>query len=271
LQTGSLIELEPLNLAGGVSPPSLIVLSTYISRVRQLLQYPGASSILLYTDTDITNWVNQARGQTAGEGECIRAFGTTVANVGQRPYSFASDIFLGTSSITGVAAPIHVRRLMYGVGTGQQWIPSRPWEWFDLYSLNNNVPANGPPESWAQYAQGVFGSYYLDPPPDAQYTLTSDCVCYPINLIDDTTVEAIPYLWTDAVAYFAAYLALLSAQTSQRTQEAQGMFQRYQQFIQRARQFANPSVNRWQFEQSMDPAQMAAYGLQTKADSNAAQ
>lgn len=270
LQINSILEIEPLNLAGGISPPSLIVLSTYIARVRRLLQYPGSSSTFLYTDVDITDWINQARGQLAGEAECIRTLGTTVAVVGQRPYTFANDINLGTSSITGIAAPIHVRRLLYGVGSGQQWIPSRTWEWFDLYCLNNIVPANGAPKRWAQYAQGAFGSFYLDPPPDAQYTLSSDCVCYPINLVDDTTVEAIPFLWTDAVAYFAAYLALLSAQTSQRTQEAQGMFERYSQFVSRARTFANPSVNRWQFEQATDPAQLSAYGLQTKAKTDAA-
>ena len=59
-----------------------------------------------------------------------------------------------------------------------------------------------------------------------------DCYCTPIVLVDDTTAEAIPYPWTDAVPYYAAYLAYLDAQ---RADDSDRMFKQYEMFMKRAR------------------------------------
>jgi hypothetical protein len=96
------------------------------------------------------------------------------------------------------------------------------------------------------------GSFYIDPLPDIVYTLNCDCTCYPVALAADTDVEAIPYLWSDAVPYFAAYMALMSSQTSTRIQQAQQLFALYEQFMNRARDFANPDLNNASFPQSQD-------------------
>ena len=141
--------------------------------------------------------------------------------VGTRNYNFSS-LNLGVSATTGIQGAIHVRSIRYALASGFQWVAPRPWEWFEFYYLNNPVPSSGPPTNWAQHRQGsagtgtgsgATGTFYLDAIPDVIYTLHCDAVCYPIPLVDDTTVEALPYLWTDAVPYFAAYLALLSSQT----------------------------------------------------------
>jgi hypothetical protein len=50
--------------------------------------------------------------------------------------------------------------------------------------------------------------------------------------VDDTTVEAIPYPWTDAIPYYAAYLA---ASNAQRAQDASSNFGQYEVFMKRAR------------------------------------
>ncbi len=170
-----------------------------------------------------------------------------------------------------MAGVLHVRRIMYAVAQGFKWMRPRNWEWFQLYGLNNPVPDSGPPLMWSQFAQGAAGtntgsgasgSFYVDPIPDFIYTLYCDCVCYPIALTDDSTVEAIPYLWTDAVAFFAAYYALLSAQTGQRTSEAASKYEAYQTFVERARKASNPSVNRYLYQQSQDPTLISKLGLQ---------
>lgn len=205
-------------------------------------------------------YINTARGQVAGEGECIRAAGAVSTVAAQRPYGF-SGINLGVSTTTGIAGAIHVRRIMYGVGAGFQWMRPRNWEWFDIYKLNTPVPRSGPPEVWAQYAQGVNGSFFIDPLPDDVYALDLDCVCYPVTLLNDQTVEALPYLWTDAVPYFAAYLAYLAAQNDA---AAKNMFGLYQEFMRRARQFSNPSVNRYLYQQAGDPAQVNKLSVQGK-------
>lgn len=239
------------------------MLDTYIARTQQLLQLPQAP-VALYAEEDLTSWINIARGQLAGEGECIRRIGDISTSVDERVYNF-SDIDLGVAATTGIAAAINIRRINYTVGTGQKQITPRGWEWFDLYHLSLVVPRTGPPEVWAQYGQGAApgsgptgpgGSFYLDPVPDNEYELFPDCVCWPIELADDSTAEAIPYLWTDAVPYYAAYLALMSAQSNARVADAERLFNQYDMFVKRARQFSNPSLLRPQYAQSVDPAQI---------------
>lgn len=248
------------------------MLTAYQNNTQNLLQLPAAPT-LLYPLTNLTTWINIARGQLAGEGECIRVLATISTVVGQRNYNF-SALNTGVSATNGVAGAIHIRRISYNLGTGQQWLTPRPWPWFEFYSLNNPNPTNAAPSSWSQYGQGsagtgsgsgASGSFYIDPPPNAIYTLNCDCACYPIALVDDNTVEAIPYLWTDAVPYFAAYYALLSSQTSARQADADRMFKHYGTFLDRARKASNPSVLRWQYEQAGDPVQANKIALQKAA------
>lgn len=244
------------------------MLTAYLTATQNLLQSPGAPSTL-YTTANITTWINTARGQLAGEAECVRRIGTINTTIGQREYNFSTITF----SDANVAGALHVRRLSYNVGTGQKWFRPRAWPYFDYFHLSNPAPVNGAPQVWAEFEQGsagastgsaATGSFMLDPPPDLVYVLNCDCVCYPIPLVTDSTVEVIPYPWTDAVSYFAAYLALLSSQTSARVADAERLFSYYTTFMQRARQFANPSVNRGLYAQSPDPTSIARLGLSQK-------
>ncbi len=244
------------------------MLAQYQVETQSLLQNPGAPTTL-YSLTDITRWVNLARGQLAGEAECIRINGTIATVANQRAYNF-SDISLGPSALNGARGAIHIRSINVALGDGQFRLNPRPWEWFNFYNMNNVVPELGQPQEWAQFGQGsagtstgsnASGSFYLDPPPDQVYDLVCDCVCYPVVLVDDDTIEAIPYLWTDAVPFFAAYYALLSSQTSARQADADRMLQRYQEFMMRARTASNASVLRFQYEQAQDIAQAAKFGI----------
>lgn len=238
------------------------MLTAYETQVQRLLQNPGAPTSL-YSVSDIDSYINTARGQLAGEAECIRYLGTISTVVGQTSYNF-SDISTGVSATNGIQGVINIRQMLFGLGDGKKWVPSRAWEWFLQYHLNNAVPVQGSPAAWSQFMQGAApgstgsvagGTFYIDPPPDAVYTLYLDCVCYPIALADNTTVEAIPFLWTDAVPFFAAYYALLSSQTSARIADAERMMNHYTKFVERARQASNPDVLRHQYSQAGDPAQ----------------
>ncbi len=239
------------------------MLNTYLSATQALLQNPAAPSAL-YDLAFLTTAINTARNQLAGESECIRALGTISTVLSIRNYNFAS-INVGVSATTGIQQVLNVRDMFYAVASGQKWVRPRPWEWFRLFKMNNPVPKSGFPEVWSQFAQGATGSFYIDPIPDLIYVLQSDCVCLPIPLVDNTTVEAIPPLWQDAVPYFAAFIALLSAQSGARSADANRMMERYDFFVNRARKFSNPSVNRGIYEQERDPTMMNKIGLQQKA------
>jgi hypothetical protein len=250
------------------------VLDEYVTRTQRLLQNP-APATGLYSTALVTDYVNIARKQLAGEAQCIRRIGTLATVIGQREYSFAT-ISIGNPTVTGIAGAFNVRRLNYVVGDGEQYVTPRPWEWFDQYCLNNPVPIDPsgtpgahPPTSWAQYGQGSAapsggsgqsGSFYLDPIPDDIYTLRGDCACYPVTLADDNTVEAIPYPFTDAVPFFAAYYCLLSSQTQARRADAEAYYSYYQTFLDRARNISNAAVLTWQYEGAQDPAQKGKTG-----------
>jgi hypothetical protein len=255
------------------------LLNTYLTRTQQLLQYPAPAAGNLYSTADLTSWINQARGQIAGETECCRYLGNLTTNLNVRNYNF-SQISLGLSATTGLAGVINARQMLYAVASGYQWIRPRPWSWYWLFKLNNPVPQQGAPQVWSQFSQGgsgsgsitgigsgsmTSGSFYLDPPPDLTYVLLIDCSCYPNALAADTDVEAIPYLYTDAIPYFAAYLALMSAQSSTRLDQAQRLFDLYKMFAQRADQASAPNVNRYIYERQSDPTVINKLGVQKSA------
>jgi hypothetical protein len=251
------------------------LLSSYLARANQLLQNPSAQNPL-YATADLTSYINQARGQLAGETEACRFLGTISTSLNTRNYNF-SAINLGSSN--GLAGVINVRQMLYAVASGYQWIRPRPWSWYWLFKMNNPVPQPGAPQVWSQFSQGgsgqgsitgvgtgtmSSGSFYLDPPPDLVYSLLVDCSCYPAALTADTDVEALPYLFTDAVPYFAAYLALMSAQTSIRMEYAQKMFDLYKMFVDRANQASAPNVTKRLYERQSSPTTINKLGLSSK-------
>ena len=86
----------------------------------------------------------------------------------------------------------------------------------------------GNPVIWTRYQDNMF----LRPIPSSAYPMNWDCQCSVVDLVDDTTPEAIPYSFTDAIPYFAAYLALMSAQ---RKDDAKNMLDIYERFTKTGR------------------------------------
>lgn len=282
------------------------MLDYYLQATANLLQNPAATNAL-YSTADLTLWINTARGQLAGEGQCIRFY--TALNViqGQRQCLFSAIAPLAP----GVAGIINVRTVWRTIPSnitpanltviwhtasgavmnwttasgaamvwsipdtvvtfsGQVWMTPRPFEWFSIYELNNAAPQQGPPQRWAQLGQGASsapygatqsGDLWISPEPDGPYTLSMDVVGYPMALVDDTTPEALPFMWTDAVPYFAAYLALMSAQSPARQSDAQRMLALYTEFVARARRFATPGVLPGNMPQQPDPFAAGRFGL----------
>ena len=253
------------------------MLTAYLTATRSLLQLPGVNSTSLYSDSDLTRFINTARVQVAGEGECIRVHGTATTVVGQDgPYPF-SAINIGTPATTGIQGVINIQSMHVVIGNGQLFMAPRPWPWFSLYNRNSATPQQATPTEWAQYGQGAApsgvanttingGTFYVSPQPDDTYTLNCNTTCYPQALALDTDVEALPIFWTDAVPFFAAYFALMSAQTNARMADAAQMYKgHYEEFMDRARKQSNPSVNRWLYQQAGDPAQGPKMGVKAGA------
>jgi hypothetical protein len=206
------------------------VLNAYLTQLSALIQAPNSPNPLVSTATQ-TGYINIARNQLAGDAECVRVRGSLTYISGQRTYLF-SNIVLPASQ--GYGSVIAVRSAAYS-GLPDT-ISFRPFEWFSAYLLNSG--ATGTPTVFSQQGQGVFGTLLVWPFPAAPAVASLDCVCLPIPLVDDTTVEAIPDLWRDAVPFYAAWLAM---QQLQRQADAEAMLQRYMMLARRGRQFATPS------------------------------
>jgi hypothetical protein len=214
------------------------MLNQYIRRVQRLIRDVRQQVI---NPGDIIDYINEARRQVAGEGQCIRVLGTFNTVVGIRQTAFSAFTLEGTGGSQG---PLAVRT---GWLQGTSWLHPETWEDYSLYDFNN--PLTGPPQRWAQFGEGAAGFVFLAPIPNAVYPLTFDCACYPIDLVTDTTIEAIPLLWTDAVPYYATYLALLSMESGGASEQSDKMFQRYREYVVRARVGTTPGVLPWQLPQ----------------------
>lgn len=232
------------------------MLTSYQQITRRLLL--NDQTFAKTNDFDLKDWINIARGQVAGESECIRVYSTLAVNNPTQQYPFSAIAF--PAGTIGVSVAQAVRDITWQIAGGAKRVYSREFEWFNRYILSSPVPVPGPPKYWAQYGQGAQGTIFVNIP-DGPYTLNLDTACLPIPLVDDTTVEAIPRLWTDAVPYFAAYMGFLQQGDKD---NADNMMQRYEMFMQRARAAATPSQLAHQFAGTSDPTIGNKLGIQQR-------
>lgn len=207
------------------------MLDAYLAQVQSLLDDPSAVE---YTTADLTVYINDARVQVAGASESLRYPATLALAATQQSYAFSSAVIAGAVGL-GLAGVLDIRMVAL-IGGGQ--LEMRSWEWFFSYYLAVPSPPSGSPAVCAVLLPGIAGSIWFAPIPAAVGSVLIDAVCYPVALADDTTPEALPYPWQEAVQYYAAYLAYLNAQ---RRTDADAMFARYQVFEERATQMTTPS------------------------------
>ena len=282
------------------------MLTKYLTRTTRLL---GPSGAQFNAQSALVDYINEARGQVAAEGQCIKvlppgtngiasisvtaggsgyltaptvvitgpgsgatatanlvgnAVSTVTVNTAGSGYDNTTTItFTGGGGTLAAASPVincvntvaaqeiytfasvnplaqltaGVASVLFVSSVAVSWGALKPTlrqiNWDDLQAWLRSYPIiSGQPAVFAQFGQGESGSIYLQPVPTQAASMEWNCVCTPIDLVDDTTVEAIPYPWTDAVPFFAAYLAFL---TARRPIEAKGMRDIYDDTMKRSR------------------------------------
>lgn len=207
------------------------MLTAYQTALQNLIQTPQNPSLLV-TTAQQTTFINAARTRVAGEGECTRDIVTLPLVIGQQRYPFSSI----TGYPAGMNATLSVRQAWWGFNQ----LDIRPWEYFSAYYLfshNNGIPAR-----LAQHHQGELGSLFFDPVPDAigiENLVVLYIVGAPTPLATDGDPEVIPAPWTDAVPFYAAWLAFMNLQ---RQADADRMMAAYGELMRRSRQEVTPSV-----------------------------
>ena len=213
------------------------MLNSYLTDVQTLLhdfnlQFYGSP-------LSLTTLINKARLRIAGMSQCIRvlvpnaSFSTTTS---QNIYTFASlnpyvQTTPGVNQIQGVFS------VAVSQGTIKPVLDQLPWQAMQAYMLSYNNQFTSYCTAWSQYSYGTNGSIYLWPIPSGAFPTDIDTYCLPIALATDTDVEAIPYPWTEAVPYYAAYWALMNAQ---RLEEAKFMKEEYMRCLTDARSMSTP-------------------------------
>lgn len=217
-----------------------MALSAYITATQRLLHDTNA---IFYSQNDLVAYINEGRTQIAAEAMCVRVLPPSI-NPGQNQTALGVEVvtfasvnpiiqanFPGVDSILGV--------ITIAVSQGQTIKPvldQKPWSEFQALYRSYNIGLENYPTVWAQYGQGASGSVYMWPIPSGSYPMDWDCYCLPAAMSSDSDPEVIPYPWTDAIQYYAAYKAYLNAQ---RPDDAQAMFDQFTLYMKRGTAFSN--------------------------------
>ena len=178
-------------------------------------------------------------GSGASTSVTLMPFTQTVA--AKEVYQFAdfNPLILGSSAITGAKEILAINSIAVSWGSMKPTLRYRPWGEFQAYYRAYNVAAQGYPRIWSQYQRGANGSFYLWPVPSQAAQMDLDCICLPTELGFETNedVDAIPYPWTNAVAYKAAEVAVLGEP------DLRDMADRFTAHYERRMQFAAVTVS----------------------------
>jgi len=152
-------------------------------------------------------------------------------NAGQEVYNFSSVTLSGQPGFSLVHSVISVSIIfsnyryslpIYSMSTYQSLIRqyANTYQYVSFFG--------------AQYGRGASGSFYFFPLPSQQYQMEWDCVCLPIDLVDDTSVEAIPLPWQDAIPWLSASYCYNELQNWNAARYYQSEFDRYMSIYGRA-------------------------------------
>lgn len=212
------------------------VLSAYVAQVQTLLHDPNAQ---FYPVATLQGFVNQARHQVALEGECVRGQGSLSTVLSQQLYS--NTVVTPPSTPLGVGGLLVPRSVSFNAGTSPTGalvtLEDRNWDWFNFYWLGIAAPYSAPPRSWSPFSVGLGGSFYVGPKPTGVFTLQVDGLWDVVDLVSDATPDALPFPWTDAVQFYATFLAFTDAQ---RPRDADASLSLYENFSKRARGGVTP-------------------------------
>lgn len=128
---------------------------------------------------------------------------------GKEVYKF-SDVPL--DNFPGVDSIFHVQSVSFIYSNLRYSLPCYSFSTYQAVIRRFPLRFSYVPTVCAQFGQGTNGSIYMYPVPSSVYQFEFDAYCLPSNLETDQDYEAIPYPWTDGVAFLATHYAFLSLQ-----------------------------------------------------------
>jgi len=173
-------------------------LSGYITETRRLLHDVNAN---FWTNAELTDYINDGRGHLVQDTGCNRVLQN-------------HTITTGTETIDFSALPEGVRTLdvlnviLYW---GNTRIPLYYLPWTDFNAqLRYWQTYTGRPIGFSMYGPKKI---YISPTADQDYACEIDTVVEPEDLSDSSPTETLPSPFTEAVPFYAAYLAKYQEQS----------------------------------------------------------
>lgn len=176
--------------------------ATYLAQVRSLLHDPQGNG---WSDSTLTNYINEARRRVAKDTFCLRDLQTNVIlTAGTERYPINTTV---PSVVQNLVISIPSITLYYG--TTRYPLKYMPWKafssqlrfWQNLQQL---------PVAFSRLGANVV---YFGPIPDQNYVTDWDIAAAPSPLTSDAQAEVIPVNYIDAVPWWAARLAKTNMQS----------------------------------------------------------
>lgn len=148
-------------------------------------------------------------GAGTGATVSLTVGGVNKLITGQEVYPFSS---VSVASLPG-ADVIHMIRSISMIYSNFRYsLPVYSFSEYQAKIRNYPFQYQWVPAFASQFGQGASGSFYVYPIPSQVYQYELDCTIIPSDLATDSSTEALPAPWTEAVPYFAAHLSFLELQ-----------------------------------------------------------
>lgn len=184
---------------GGVSGVSITTAGTGYSNSFAVTFTGGGGTGAAGTATASGGAIQSVTITATGSGYSSNPTPVLTAGAGTGGLATAGILHVDTFDVVNLT--IYWGNSRVGIG---RW----PWSNFNV-KFRYYVGYTGRPVAFSVYN---YTSIYIQPLPDQVYMCDWDTVMKPPPLVDDTTVEVIPFLFKDPVTFYAAYKAKMKQQ-----------------------------------------------------------
>lgn len=198
-------------------------LSNYLFRTRFFLRDSNAQ---FWSDTQLIQFVNQARADVIRDTACTRGIGIITLNAGQELYTYGTVLaaLQSNPNIPAQVTPVDVVKVLaMNINWNNIRYTLNELPWIDFSSVYRSIPSyQYVPVIWSQYD---YQSFYVAPIPSQTYTMECDCMYLPQDLTSYPSIDnAILAPWNDLVPICAAYWAKYYEQSWGEVQNFMGLY-----------------------------------------------
>lgn len=173
-------------------------LSGYITQTRRLLHDVNAN---FWTDAELTDYINDGRNTLVRDTGCNRVLQSHTAPASVETISF-SALPQGDKTIDVINVNLY---------WGNSRIPLYYLAWTDFNAqLRYWQNYTGRPIAYSMYGAKQL---YIGPSPDQSYVMEFDTVVEVDPMVNGSDVETLPAPFTEAIPFFAAYMAKYQEQS----------------------------------------------------------